>query len=95
MIGVRKLHLTPMLGGSLGTIRDGQALLAAPGVPNRHHIHADVPPGTTFYPIYTSQLGAGRIVCLQWNNSQPNLLALTGNKFYPRCIEWLAKRPSR
>jgi RNA polymerase sigma factor (sigma-70 family) len=98
----QKVKLQPDFLGSIGIIRDGQPLLAAPGLPNLspHHIATTVPADTVFYPMYVSHLGQGNILCLQWNTkgndaSQPVLEALTAGRFYPRCIEWLANRPVR
>jgi hypothetical protein len=95
MIGTgKKLKVEPSILGSIGILPDDAIpLIAAPGIPNQHHIATPVPPETVFYPVYISHLGKGRIVCLQWNGAQGDLEAITSGKFYPRCIQFLANRP--
>jgi hypothetical protein len=70
-------------------------LMAAPGLRNMHVIATTMPAGTTFYPLYISRLGNGRIVCLQWNADQPALEGITLGKFYLHCVDWLAKSPPK
>ena len=90
----KKLRLEANFAGSIGVLPEGAVpLIAAPGIPNLHHIAQPVPPDTVFYPLYTSHLGKGRIVCLQWNSAQQDLEAMTSGKFYVRCVQWLANKP--
>jgi hypothetical protein len=90
----KKLHFERNLSGSIGILPDDAIpLIAAPGIPNQHHIATRVPADTVFYPLYISHLGKARIICLQWNGAQGDLEALTSGKFYLRCIQFLANRP--
>jgi hypothetical protein len=95
IIGTTKqIKLEPNILGSIGVLPDDAIpLIAAPKIPNQHHIATPIPPETVFYPLYISHLGKGRIVCLQWNGAQGDLEAITSRKFYPRCIQYLANRP--
>jgi len=94
MIGQRKINLEGNFSGSIGVLPDGAVpLIAAPGVPNHHQIDRPVPSDTVFYPLYTSHLGKGRILGLQWTGAQNDLEAMTSGKFYVRCVQWLANKP--
>ena len=76
--------------GSIGELpAEATIILSADGLPNQHTA-TQSPPAAVFYPIYTSHLGLGRIVELQWNGEQPSLEGLTAHQFYLRCIQWLA-----
>ena len=49
----------------------------------------------TFYPVYISQLGKGRIIGCQfpaWEPMPKSLMSATDNEFNLRCVQWLAHR---
>jgi hypothetical protein len=50
----------------------------------------------TFYPLYISQLGKGRIVGCQfpaWSPMPKSLMAATDDQFNIRAVRWLAEKP--
>jgi hypothetical protein len=88
--------LNGVIGHFNGT--DGTGLFAAPELENTY----DPLPETAdqavhqplvFYPLFTAQLGRGRIVACQWYTPTPppNLANLPGDPFYIRCAKWLAE----
>jgi RNA polymerase sigma factor (sigma-70 family) len=79
------------LSGSVGIIREGQALITAPGLHNHHPMDA-APADAAYYPLYVATLGKGRIIGMGWGESQPAIDAAGGQGFYVRCVRWLAHR---
>jgi RNA polymerase sigma factor (sigma-70 family) len=80
------------LSGSIGIIRQGQALIAAPGVHNHHPVEPAPPAEAAYFPLYVSTLGKGRIMGVGWGEAQPAIDAAAGPDFYVRCVRWLALR---
>jgi hypothetical protein len=53
-------------------------------------------PAPTFYPLYTTQLGKGRIVVCSfagYTDTPPDLQTATADKFTVHAMQWLANRP--
>jgi hypothetical protein len=48
------------------------------------------------YPVYTSSLGKGKLICYQYaafGNPSPELRDGARAQFLRRCVRWLANRP--
>ncbi len=85
------------LNGVIGHF-NGTGLFAAPDLEDAYDplppsANQTVPEPMIFYPLFTAQLGRGRIVACQWYTPvPPPLLAhLPGDPFYIRCAKWLAE----
>jgi hypothetical protein len=49
-------------------------------------------PTVMFYPLYTSQLGKGRIIVCQWESMPPEWRDATKGRFHIHAAQWLANR---
>jgi RNA polymerase sigma factor (sigma-70 family) len=87
------------LNGVIGQLNPGTTgLFSAPQLDDAYN---PLPPSPnqanpeplTFYPLYVSQLGHGRIIACQWYTPvpPPALGNLPGDSFYVRCAKWLSE----
>lgn len=91
----------PALSGSIGEI-DGEPLMET-HQPNWLHqpIEQAQETGTyqpathpiaSFYPLYTTHCGKGKVVVCQWEDAGKEFTQLTKRRFHVHCIEWLVGR---
>jgi RNA polymerase sigma factor (sigma-70 family) len=92
----------PVLSGSIGEI-DGEPLMET-DKPNwlSHPIEQAqdtdtyqpaTQPITTFYPLYVTHCGKGKVVVCQWEDAGKEFTQLTKRRFHIHCVEWLVGRP--
>jgi len=87
------------LNGVIG--RPNPDTLGLFSAPDLDDAYEDLPPNPdlktpdalTFYPLFTTHLGRGRIIACQWYTPvpPPALANLPGDPFYVRCAKWLVE----
>jgi hypothetical protein len=87
------IHLLP--NGVFGNLT-GTPLLRVRSMAQMNYRGQPAAPGQFLYPLYTSQLGQGRIVGLgfaQYQEIPEELADANHGRFYVHCVQWLAGRP--